>query len=52
MVRTERLSARADSMLTQLEESGGGAARSARTYGIVTALAQVLSAIAVLGIWR
>ena len=50
VVRTERLSARATEMLDQLEESGGDAARSARTYGIVTAVAQALTSIAAIGI--
>lgn len=52
MSRTERLSARAEDMLAGLEESGGGAARGAKIYGVVTALAQALSTIAVIGIWR
>ena len=52
VVRTERLSERANSMLDQLEESGGSAAESAKLYGIVTAVAQALTTIAVLGIWR
>ncbi|MEZ4416373.1 MAG: hypothetical protein R3E10_11565 [Gemmatimonadota bacterium] len=52
VVRTERLSERANEMLDQLEESGGSAARGAKIYGVVTALAQALSTIAVLGIWR
>lgn len=52
VTRTERLSARANEMIDQLEESGGSAARGAKIYGVVTALAQALSTIAVLGIWR
>ena len=52
VVRTDRLSERANSMLDRLEADGGGAARSAKIYGIVTAVAQALSTIAVIGIWR
>jgi len=52
VARTDRLSVRANSMLDGLEESGGSAARGAKIYGIVTVLAQALSTIAVIGIWR
>jgi len=52
VARTDRLSVRANSMLDRLEQDGGGAARSAKIYGIVTAVAQALSTIAVIGIWR
>ena len=52
VVRTERLSRRANEVIDRLEEGGGGAAQSAKVYGIVTALAQALTTIAVLGIWR
>ncbi len=52
VARTDRLSVRANTMLDGLEESGGSAAKSAKIYGIVTALAQALSTIAVIGIWR
>ncbi|MEZ4425840.1 MAG: hypothetical protein R3E98_20765 [Gemmatimonadota bacterium] len=52
LVRTERLSGRANEMIDQMETSGGSAVRGAKIYGVVTALAQALSTIAVLGIWK
>lgn len=52
VARTDRLSVRANEMLDGLEESGGSAAKGAKIYGIVTALAQTLATIAVIGIWR
>ena len=50
--RPERLSGRANEMIDQMETSGGSAVRGAKIYGVVTALAQALSTIAVLGIWK
>lgn len=52
VARTDRLSVRANEMIDRLNESGGSAAQGAKIYGIVTALAQALSTIAVIGIWR